>query len=332
VTTLGVVARADNGGLGAQTYEMCRWMQPDRILVAMVGHTTRGPADLSRYAALPGEMRHSYVPTQQDAAWLAECDVVWTAETWYGSHIPEAVHRRGGRYVLHGNPEMGVEVASDLWLPTYWLQARFPEATVVPFPVARDVLPYAPVPIARTFYHVASPAMEDRNGTQIVAAALPFVHNRCRLLVRGRSGPSEKIGNVEVTFLGDEAGLYHLAWPRADVLLLPRRFGGLCLPAQEAWSLGMPVAMLDLEPYRGKIPEYLLVSARSPRDVRMKGGWFQVFDADPQDLASVMDALIEDETLVRDASDEADALANGLSWEGWRGDYAKLLDRSTVSG
>jgi glycosyltransferase involved in cell wall biosynthesis len=53
----------------------------------------------------------------------------------------------------------------------------------------------------------------------------------------------------------DQAELY----TRVDALILPRRYGGLCLPMNEALLSGLPVIMPDCSPNNDVLPERWLV-------------------------------------------------------------------------
>ena len=333
--TLAMIARADQGGLGAQTWEFARHVRPDKTLVVLVGHQTRGEADVGRYIDLGLEVQTCYLPSTEQEAWLLDgIDHLWTAETWYSPTLVHKARARGVVTTVHANPEMGVPEADRTWLATDWLSHHFPDAVVTPFPVAGDVLQGSPVPMARTFVHVLSEAMEDRNGTEIVLRAAELLTHPCRLLMMGKIPrnlhPIARVGQVEITWLGHHPGLYYQAWPRADVLLMPRRFGGLCLPIQEAFAQQIPVLTLDLEPQRRWVSESWRVPARRPRDVRMPGGLIQVFDCDPADYAAHWAWLIESEATVRVGSHDAATMGLQLDWVTMLGTYDRLFDRHPV--
>lgn len=307
-------ARADRGGLAAQTREFHRHLHPDRTLVMDLGDAGRGSSDLSWY---PGAtvVHGDTIPADVLDRFLDGLDAVWAAETPYRDSAFARARALGVRSFLHVNPELWDrrDRPDVLLAPTSW---RLPRgATVLPFPVARDRLPYRQRTEARTFVHVAAPAMADRNGTRLVLEAMRHVRRPIRLLLLGATEPPPAwIGQVQVSAL-PEAADYWRAWPAdGDVLLLPRRYAGQSLPISEALSLGMPVVSLDLEPQRAWLPPETLVPVTRSTPVRMKGGLVPVADADPRALACVVERLHDDPTLVARCSALADEHAGTISW------------------
>jgi hypothetical protein len=99
-----------------------------------------------------------------------------------------------------------------------------------------------------------------------------------------------------------------------DVLVLPRRYAGLCLPAYEMFALGGLVMMPDTSPQN----EWPITSceavAEQPR--RMKGGRVPMVSVDPARLARRIDGLLTGnvEDTVR-ASERGRLWAEANSWE-----------------
>lgn len=321
--TLGLIARADDGGLGAQTLEAWRHLQPAKTLIVLTDHESRGRAHPERFNT--GEVRTTpWMPTRRDLVWLFDgIRTLYSAETFYGAHA--AAQRAGIRTVLHANPEMHAGDAPDVTLAaTGWRLDLLHEPRVLPFPVARDRLPFRRRTHATTLYHVTSNAMRDRNGTQLLLAALDHITSPCRLLIRGGTPQTVRHGHVDVEWLGHYDGPYWQAWPDdADVLVLPRRFGGLCLPMQEAASLGMPVVTLDIDPQHDWFPD--LVPATVSETARMKGGRVDVADADPRDLATRINQLLANPTLVAELSDHSNRWAGTISWDRLLPQYQEIL-------
>lgn len=340
MTRLGLWgARMDSGGLSAQTLEFARHLKPNRILAMDLGDRGRGAVNRAMY---PWE-RTTVVEgcTVDDgrtiARFLRDVDVVWGAETFYCARLVAMARRVGVRTVLQANPELyGMDrddPPDEVWLPTSWEAERIPAARVVPVPIARDRLPYRPRTECTTFLHVAAPAFHDRNGLRLLLGALRYVRNPCRVIIRApektelpASAYRSRWRHIEIVIDRSTHGDYWATYPdEADVLVLPRRYGGLSLPMREAASLGMPVLTLDLEPQRRWLPPEAMVPSRRGRAVPMVGGRFTVHDADPRDLAERMDRFLTEPDLVERMSKEADAWAEMLSWERWAPEYRKLL-------
>lgn len=57
----------------------------------------------------------------------------------------------------------------------------------------------------------------------------------------------------------------------------------------------------------------------------MKGGLFDIYDADPKELARVMDRVMQDDHLAQEASLNANLFAKELSWSNQLPKYNQLI-------
>lgn len=321
---LGLIARADQGGIAAQTWQFARRMRPEKILVVHTEHETRGKAQPSIYGGLGKEVRTTRrAPRRMDAEWLVQdIDVIFTVECFYGGEVPHAAARKGVQTVIQGNPEMtGLGEVFDVMLaPTSWRLDALPgEPRLLPFPTDPELLP--PLgdergPIEH-LYHVTSSAMCDRNGTQILLDALGRVRHELTLSIRGgEAGRVEHRGLVTVRWLGHHDGMFYEHWSyEYDALVLPRRYGGLCLPMQEAATLGLPIITLDVEPNREWLPTASLVPAVVESRENMRGGQFDIYRCEPRRLAGAINQMVEDPSTAAYMSERSRAWANAISWD-----------------
>lgn len=335
MTRLGLIARCDRGGLGIQTSEAYRHLHPERTLVVHTDHVARGQCDRSLYDG-DGVTWLRADPSPTDARnFMADLDVVFSCECLY---LPEwiAIARSlGVQVVVQANPEFyDHELAgARIVLPTSWEADRVPHERILPVPVALERFPYRQRSEARVFYHPTSQAMLDRNGTGIVLAALQHVTTDVQVIVRGQLSRGDLARqrertvrpNVKLTFLPWVDDPYWTAYPpEADMLLLPRRYGGLCLPMQEAAALGMPVVTTDLTPQR-EYPHAVLIPAAPSVQESMKIGPVTVHKADPRLLAAEIDRLAGAPDEVSRLSAVARGWAETLSWSAWEQEYRVTL-------
>ena len=326
--TYHLIGRADQGGLAQQTVELARHVPPGRTLIVDLGDKGRGATRPGRYT---GDTRVTDgMPTEADWDWITDgAHTLFAAETAYRATWCEDARARGIRTVLQANPELyGGDRPDALTLPTDWEAARIPDAVVLPVPVARDLLPPRPPEgTIRCWYHPAAPAMMDRNGTQIVLAALRLVTQPVTVILR--SGDSRertrRIGAATLIEVGPVTD-YPDGYPnQAQGLLLPRRYGGLCLPMAEAASLGWPILSLDLAPQRSWLPAVGLIPARRAQERRMVGGDFWVHDGAAGALAALIDRLAVDADTVAELRDRSLVWAETLDWTRWVGEYRRVL-------
>lgn len=328
---LGLLARADDGGIGAQSWGFYWNMHPEKVLVCHTEHKTRGFSQPQRFMG-DNELRTCRrAPRPQDIDWLLDgIDSVFSVECWYGEHLPIAARAKGVKTVLQVNPEMSgfTEAADVLLAPTDWrLDALPPQTRVLPFPTDLDLMRPRDFEVpTRTMYHINSSAMNDRNGTDSLLAACDRMTVKARLLIRGGTPRMEFRGPVAVTWLGHSTQMFHEAWPGGiDAFVIPRRYGGLCLPMQEAASLGLPIITTDLPPQRSWLPMGSLVPAHLIGTEQMRGGSFDIFEPDVQQLARVLDELCSSDTRAQQLADRAYTWANSISWEALRPAYEEIL-------
>lgn len=329
--SLGMVVRCDNGGLGTMTWEAWRHLRPTRTLVVRTTGPACGTPTPGRYDV--GAVRYTPThPTVADARWLCEgVDIIYGAETWYRSLVTQVARRQRVRTALHVMPEYWMpDIHADLLLaPTPW-QAP-PDAQLLPVPVARDRLTRRRIDGVDTIYHVASPA-QDRNGTQLLLAALEELRRPCRVLIRqpGRhrsDSRHEIIGKAHVEWLPHHNGPYWEAWPEhAQALVMPRRFAGLSLPMQEAAALGLPVITLDRAPESDWFPGKARVKAAAAgRVVTWRACRVDLWDAAPGALAETIDELTTSPALAQTLAEHSSTWADTLAWPRWVDTYRQAL-------
>lgn len=334
----GLIARADNGGLGHLTWELARHVDFDRIVVVDLDDAGRGPLFLDRY---DGDVFVSPFPLSDDAVeWLVDgCDVVYTAEIGYRPDLFARLRAADVRSVLHLMPELyaadnGGDDDPDLLVtPTTWVLDRLPERThVLPVPVALDRFEQRHVESVETLLHVTAPAMLDRNGTLAVLSALSRIESDCRLVVAGNGSTANlpsRVGHVDVEIRGPVDEYWRL-YDDVDALVLPRRYGGLSLPMNEAAAAGLPIVTTDLSPQNDWTDPALRVATLGSKSVRMKGGRYDVFEPDPTALAATVDLLVSDPDVAASASERSSMYAGVKSWPNWQPTYESWLDSETI--
>lgn len=331
---VGLIARGEDRGLGIQTWEWWRHMRPERTLIVDPGDLARGfPLHLDRYGVHPRQPAagtvvacwdgHEFSDEAMVRRWLDGLDVIYTAETFYDHRLPRWCAEAGVRLVVHVNPEFFRWTAAHLpavrwWLPTSWRADRLPrDAEVVPVPVPLDRWP-EPAPRHHgvpTFLHVAGHrAAGDRNGTGLVMAALARTSAKMRVVIATQDErlPVVRHGrNVElIRATGGTANYWDLY--EGDVLVMPRRYGGLCLPANEAAAAGLALVMTDTPPNHEWPALPISVSSRQPMGT--PGGTVVSATADASHLARLLDRLASDRELRHHQQHAARAWAEARSW------------------
>jgi hypothetical protein len=214
--------------------------------------------------------------------------------------------------------------------PTGWLLDKMPEGKILPVPVTGTSTAKAGDPWSGplTFVHVAGRrAIGDRNGTDVLCDALRYLKATCHVRIVSQDGqiklpdilPPNVTVDVHQTGFKDRWQLYD----GAHVLVLPRIYGGLSLPVQEAMESGLAVLMTDCPPNREwpivPIPASVGPSQRTP------GGHMRTHVCRARDVAHEMDRLSMNRDLVVEAQAAARTWASEHTWDILRPRYDEVL-------
>lgn len=321
---IGMLGRACSRGLSTQSWDWYRHIHPDRTIVVDVGMDSSPFPMVLPYPDAWKVLRVDDLAPQWDE-FVDGLDVVWTAETSYDYGLFTAARAAGCATVVHANNEFmhwhdGSLPRPDLFLaPSLWGFDDWPSPKAyVPFPVDRERFPFKLRTEARTFLHVAGMATRnDRNGTALVMEAALRVREPMRLVIVSQHNvtPSYRMPHhVELVIREGNPADNRELYSDGDVLVLPRRFGGLSLPMNEAMSLGMPVIGTRRRPEADFLPHATLAHVASRQPMKSQGGIIQLEHADPVELAAIMDRLSTSPEEVEQLSRWSDQVAEQMSW------------------
>lgn len=325
---IGALVRTEERGLGIQSRAFARHMGASPLVIDIPNASAHVcPADFSLYPDAPRARVAAgwRLPERTVRRWLDEVDIAWTAETFYDDRFTEWAREAGVATVIHANPEFvtpdqrgyGFGRPDAWWSATNWrIDAMPPGTDVVPWPVELPDGDHDRPDGPARFIHVAGrAAMGDRNGTAALIAALPYLREPCHVTICSQDGapPLPRAPrHVTVQAWGPQDDL-SLAYRYHDVLVLPRRYGGLCLPVGEAMAHGLAVLITDVEPNIEAWP-VAACHATSGQTIQAPCGPLQIADIDPRRLAAAMDELA-DPTLRSDYQIESERWATENRWE-----------------
>lgn len=344
--------RSDHRGLGYQTRDYYRHLKPAKALhvrmASALGRWTPYAEHDDWYPGVPmsdWDGRSGRLETEKARALLEGIDVLLSAETVYDDRTWGWAREAGVRTVVVGNPEFlrpeTMASADLIVLPSTWQASAFPGTIHLPHPVDRAEFPFTPRPLypgrpLRFLHLVGHRAHRDRAGTDIVLDCLRFLRHPIDLTVRCQgplSAPQQlllrglrryQIPTVISADIDDPRALY----ADYDVLLAPRRYGGLSLPLNEAASSGLGIIAVDRDPERSMLPAEALIPAHGDREFQFQGGLFGLDDGSSAELAAAIDRLTDDPGIVARLSQASDAYARSVSWDVLRPRWEALLERA----
>jgi len=311
---LGIIARMDNTGLGNQTRELAKMLKPDKVLVIDSTSFNGNKQHPEWYAGYRHETSAGFMNTNQAKSFLTGLDVVISCETFYNQEFTTLANRMGVRTVLQYNYEfLEYLVKRDIPFPTTLLSPSPWELDTVEDLFGRKTkVRHLPPPVDVSLFskaretnlskthnrvlHIAGKvASKDRNGTESVIEMLEHSNKHYELVIKTQGPIATKSKDsrltIEVANVEDNSSLYE----GFDLMILPRRYGGLCLPLNEALVSALPVFMTDISPNSQILPkEWLAKSSRI--DTLKTRASLNVYSADPRILGGMVDEYMGDKS------------------------------------
>lgn len=328
-------ARCDKGGLGIQTKAWYDNMKPVKTLVISTGQYAEDLGLYERCVLVKATWKRGW-PEIDDSdvrAFLHGLDVVVLIESTYNPNFFKIAKSMGVKTICIANYEWYEEwVRPDLIIaPSSWNFDRLPDPKImITYPVDRSVCKFRLRERALTFLHIAGhQGGYWRNGTQELIRALPLIQaSNIKILIYSQEVEPYKLPAIEdprVEIRRLEVDNYADLYNEGDVLVYPRKYGGLSLQVNEALSCGLPVLMSDMEPQRqwGFPPHWLLPTR--PEEFEMIKQSVEIRSVSPIDLADAIDKWAEKDIKLQ--SQIADGLAEDISWEHQWPKYEQALTK-----
>jgi len=342
---LGLIAYATNTGLGYQTKSIYDNMNPTKTLLV----------DLSRYNEMP--LNHDWFPNARycsgfpktdDIEWLTDdTHVIVECETPLNYELHDVARRKGVRVVQIYNREFLDYFKNPDWTPpsllvspTSWCIDEVKDLRVAP--VEQWSMPINPPSQTKTIDHletfihiIGRPTFHDRNGTVSFLEAVNLLGDKYKYKVFYQEPKDHRAKEFFAPVkeqLDRFAGLVEVyvdvpdnktIFESGDVLVLPRRYGGLCLPMLEALSVGIPVIMPDTSPNSDLLPKTWLCEAEYGFRFHAHTDW-DIYNINTMSLVQTMKRF-DDDNEMRWANRKAIEIARMQSWETQKPIWEKRL-------
>jgi hypothetical protein len=323
---IGLIARAENRGLGILTWEIARHLVPDRVLLIDMGPLARGfPMHHDRYDLSRTTLalwRDGRVADLAVREWIDGLDVIYTAETFYDPRIVGWANLAGVKTVLHAMPEfLGPDIPrpTEVWLPTPWRAEHAGPHRLIPIPIPLDRWRWPKLnrdgPL-RVLHVAGHQAAADRNGTVPFLRACSILHEAVEVTVVDqdcRPWQNAKVGPYSTLKIEQAHADYWTMYEDQDVLVMPRRYGGLCLPVQEAIGAGL-VPVLPRIPPNDWYPALLTKTSLNGR-LFTQAGPLRIGTPVPSSIAAAIDMLARDRTQLAVHRGRVAGWAEDHSWD-----------------
>lgn len=305
---LCIIARSDLTGLGVQSKNWVRLLKPDKVILIDSSPFNRNQQHPEWYEGYNVMPIHGFIQASQINQVLDNIDVLLTFEIPYSYELIKVAKARGVKTIIQNNWEF-TDYLQNAALPlpdllvnhSYWNLDKQKE-------LWPQISEYCATPVfvedfdsitmqnfehkgKRRFLHIAGrKTYEDRNGTEDVLAAVKLIPQEIdfELVIKTQttevSSDDPRI-TIDRTEPEDEKELYR----GFDAVVMPRRYGGACLPMTEALAAGLPVIMTNIDPNDKVLPKEWLVEAKQKTSF-MARTEIAVYETNPQELAYRMTA------------------------------------------
>lgn len=305
---LGLIVRMDETGLGIQTRNLAYMLKPDKLLIIDSSPFNGNKQHPEWYEGWANKKIVKGFPKLLDFRnFLQGIDTLLTCETPYGYELFSLAKRAKVKTFLQYNYEFLDYLQSDrLPKPTclispsewhmedVWMRTGEMPHLLPPPLFMQDFQNNRQVNLKRDgsfikILHVGGKAaVNDRNGTGSVVEAAEMSKSKFKLVIKSQT-PIENKSNDPRIFYDfnapeNNADLY-LDY---DLVIMPRRYGGLCLPVNEAMASALPVIMTNIAPNNHWMPKEWLVQASKTGEF-MTRTMINIYSASPKLLAKKID-------------------------------------------
>lgn len=284
VRKLGLIAFANNGGLGAQTRRLAQMLKPELVMIIdSSGFSQNKDQHFDWYKDYPHFISNGFPNNEQVHKFLQNLTHVFTCENPYNFGLVYWGQKQGTKIYCQSNYEFcdnldkpWLPVPDKFLMPSYWkvyeMQKRFGKDKVeyLPPPMNPDEfreprdINMARVGKKPRFLHiVGTVASLDRNGTLDLLDSVKLAKGDFDLVIRCQHQLQMEyfLDDPRVTYDLNDVEKNSDLYSDFDALLLPRRWGGLSLTTNEALMSGLPVIMPDISPNMQLLPKAWLVDS-----------------------------------------------------------------------
>lgn len=307
---LTIIARADLTGLGIQSRNWARLLNPNKVVIIDSSPFNGNEQHPEWYKHYNNIIINGFIKNDQIEDILDDTDVLLTFEIPYNYYLFARARERGIKTILQNNWEF-TDYLNQPQLPlpdllvnhSYWNSEKQSE-------LWPNIADYCPTPLfiedyddiyeanvarngKRRFLHIAGRKTHlDRNGTEDLIGAFRFIPKEVdfELVIKTQTAPVGAIDDPRIIIDSssplDERDLYR----DFDAMILPRRYAGACLPMNEALASGLLVVMTDIDPNNRVLPAPWLVPAQFETSFMARTN-IDVYSANRRELAVAIEKL-----------------------------------------
>lgn len=299
-----IVVRGCATGLGYQTRNLTRLLDPYRVLYIDSTSFNGFKQHPEWYEGYYGYYING-IPKDKDLPdVLKDITHILTCETPYNYNLLHYARQRGIKTYIQANWEFLDYAKLDLPLPTkflmpsHWfvkeMKQKYYNVDYLPPPIFKQdferTREHNQKKAGNNILHVmGKKAHEDRNGTNLLIEALKYTDSDFHLTITCQGNYGLQVNDSRVTIISKNIESQEDIYYDKDLMILPRRYGGLCMPMIEALTCNLPVYMPNCSPNNVALPEEWLIEANHAGTFEAKQT-IDLYNSDPRHIAEMIDA------------------------------------------
>jgi len=342
---LGIIARCDNTGLGNQTKELVKMLNPDKILLIdsySFNNNKQYPQWYDGYNVI--KTIKGMPRTNEVLSFLDGIDVVISCETFYHLDFIDMARKRNIKTILQYNYELFGNLVHPEWLlpdillsPSSWnidiVEKKFEsKCKVYHLPPPTDTSLFNAARennLSKThkrILHIAGKkAAKDRNGTNTVVEMLKHSSADYELVIATQTPLDFLNKDSRLKINKDNVRNREDLYNGYDAMVLPRRYAGLCLPMNEALISGLPVFMTDISPNNQILPSDWLIHSNKIGEFKTKS-MVDIYEADAIKLSNTIDNYINNDKINKYKNIAIEIGFNNFSVENLKDKWLKVIN------
>lgn len=312
---LGLVVFSNHSGLGNQSLRLAQMLKPEKIMHVDFSKLSKNKQQHPEwYDGFTGITVQGFPSNKACDVFLSGLTHLFVLENPLNWHLIKRAKQMGIKTYVHCNYEFcdnlkytNLPIPDKFVMPSTWMNQemrdKFGNDHVIYLPPPLDPRSFKEARdtnLARTgkqvkFLHIVGTlAAEDRNGTLDLLEALKHTDVQFSLVIKSQHPlPTEYMTNdSRVSYKFESTEDVQDLYKGFDAMILPRRFGGLCLPMNEALMAALPVIMPDIKPNNDVLPSAWMVKAKATKVLQTRTA-IDVYAVKPIDLALKIEEVCE---------------------------------------
>jgi len=340
---LGIIARSDNTGLGNQTRELVKMLNPSKVMLINSTSFNKNKQHPEWYEKYDCQHIRGFPKPSDINIFLRGLDVVLSCETFYNKDFISLARKRNVKTILQYNYEFldnlqrpELDLPDVLLAPSLWgfeaiTEAFGAKSKVIHLPPPTTHEGFSKVKTNnlskdyKRLLHVGGKAAHlDRNGTNTIVEMLKYSKTDYEIVIKSQSDLDININDSRLSIDTSSPENREDLYSGFDGMVLPRRYAGLCLPMNEALLSGLPVFMTDISPNNSILPKEWLVKSNKIDQFRART-LIDVYEANPKMLAKLVDEYVNSSDKTEQKQKAFDIGYNNFSVDDLKNKYIDIL-------